>query len=1053
MTPGLKIKVECIEGLECVPTEDILGSPGICSEIVITSSEPETTAEPNTAEQKTGELGTLCSVTGCGTYFPDLECNCHSACMSFENCCSDYISTCTATTTTKLTTFSGNTDKPTVYRTLPKPNPITTTIRSTSATTTHTSTTINNLSQRGPTSVGVQEIEWSTFEMFEEKVLPPETPLMFHFCCLGQFNALYMFSDSRSDKKAFDECDFSRGTQIQADELKPVGSNLFVAATAAPREEGRSAYFLSGVSFSDGSIQCSADGKRGRLTVRAQALTTTPSTTIIQPTTSSTETFITSTTPEPTTTLSEVLTTKIKLRPQECNRCPAGECDPHTNLNFGSQECFFFSDGYHCIVPLKELVPLKYLTSHFEYENLHYYLVADENIACSGEGQSPPTPSPLPTLAPPKCNRCPVGICDAGRNPTLNGNTECFFFSDGYHCAVPERDFIPKEYTDSYFKHLDEIYYKVADINMTCNGEKPTTTPTLRPQICNRCPVGNCDVGENPKLHGTNDCFFFQERVVDGYHCELEPGQSIPFEWESTAFRYEGVTYYMVTDIGAECIFTTSTTTTTTSTTTSTTTTTTTAAPTTTVPLATCKSRCGSGDGVLIPGGGVCYCEFFCEEAGDCCEDYSKYCSLSTAPSTTLPSVASSTTAIITVPSRTTNPSFNEVDQCLGKKTVVSGEKCYCGNAAYGCYWIDGSAGGATKCKNSLVLMPSQATGHSNLHVCVPEEVCMTQYPGTTIQGTGNFGRICLIPTTTTTVTSTIKTTTSSTSTHSEGPSQCIGKDLWKNGVIIAGGAGGDGLGNRDNGCWCGPDCYSCLYDPQIPFDPKTDGSYGFKVRVLECKGCKNGLTFMNGKCITQNDCLAIPGATVNGTGRTFGATCDRITECDGKLNNFGEACNCRYNDLPITSCHTCTVNGVGDTISSSRCTKCRDKQYLLDGVCVTFDECIAASGHPTGAGRWGRVCSITQPWNTCKGNKADNGASCWCSGSFGKPDCHACTASVDPIPGIGPSGPEKIVCTVCKNRKLLFDGRCLDDEACSAVGGVPNKKVGNFGRQCKMLP
>ena len=147
--------------------------------------------------------------------------------------------------------------------------------------------------------------------------------------------------------------------------------------------------------------------------------------------------------------------------------------------------------------------------------------------------------------------------------------------------------------------------------------------------------------------------------------------------------------------------------------------------------------------------------------------------------------------------------------------------------------------------------------------------------------------------------------------------------------------------------CQCGANCHTCTVGPTL------------EIIVGQCSVCKNKHSLFEGNCITGDFCKSstIKG-TVQGSGN-FNRKCivlqtsgdrdggdDELNVCKGRFTDAPEPqpCTCPSN------CHTC---------QSSVCLKCKNKQALSGGQCITTSACSGAGGTVRGAGNFNRKCIL----------------------------------------------------------------------------------------------
>lgn len=192
-----------------------------------------------------------------------------------------------------------------------------------------------------------------------------------------------------------------------------------------------------------------------------------------------------------------------------------------------------------------------------------------------------------------------------------------------------------------------------------------------------------------------------------------------------------------------------------------------------------------------------------------------------------------------------------------------------------------------------------------------------------------------------------------------------------------------------------------------------------------------------------EADCAA---PTPAGGADTGGVRDDTAT-CTGKSLSSGGSCWCRGD------CFACTYEG-GE---ATTCSRCKNGAALLEGVCVSQAVCVSSGGKVVGTGKFDLTCaplfSVTaeelgaapaqpvKPASTCEGKKDDHGGKCWCSAEL--QNCHTCALDAD-------SG-KPAACSVCKNERYLYEGKCISKAECKAKSGKALGR-GKFGRECSMV-
>jgi len=209
------------------------------------------------------------------------------------------------------------------------------------------------------------------------------------------------------------------------------------------------------------------------------------------------------------------------------------------------------------------------------------------------------------------------------------------------------------------------------------------------------------------------------------------------------------------------------------------------------------------------------------------------------------------------------------------------------------------SYGSCTLCKNSKYLH---------------DGVCYTECPaGTSPAGSGSFGRACLSTTTAAT------TSTGGAGTAEPGNfDECQGKLLF----------------TAQTSCRCNSNCHTCEWNG-------ADNG---------CSICKNQRYLLEGRCVD-----ACPsGYKGAGTG-AFSRECipespEALEElCIGRTTSTTlVGCTCAATDA---DCHTCSWNG-----SSGTCVRCKNEQYLHEGICVPT---CPAGFTGSGTGSFNRVCAV----------------------------------------------------------------------------------------------
>ena len=265
----------------------------------------------------------------------------------------------------------------------------------------------------------------------------------------------------------------------------------------------------------------------------------------------------------------------------------------------------------------------------------------------------------------------------------------------------------------------------------------------------------------------------------------------------------------------------------------------------------------------------------------------------------------------------TAAPTFTSTTTCRGKETDAGGA-CICNVNCHTCDFdgVNDIAGSCSKCKNSKVQLDDGT--------CADEADCDGN-----VVGTGMFGRICQVEDNI--VTTTTTTTTTIAEPEFVASTMCRGKET------DAGGA-----------CICNADCHTCEYD--------SDNSI-----AGHCSKCKNSkVELADGTCADESEC----DGDVIGKG-SFGRVCTirqptttttttttaapafvATTTCNGKSTSEGAACTCN------ADCHACEYDGNAGVAGT--CQKCKNSQYLFDGICL--DSCPEGFDE-VGAGTFSRSC------------------------------------------------------------------------------------------------
>ena len=132
-----------------------------------------------------------------------------------------------------------------------------------------------------------------------------------------------------------------------------------------------------------------------------------------------------------------------------------------------------------------------------------------------------------------------------------------------------------------------------------------------------------------------------------------------------------------------------------------------------------------------------------------------------------------------------------------------------------------------------------------------------------------------------------------------------------------------------------------------------------------------------------------------------------KVGKCVGKgLNVLGKACQCGKD------CHTCDYTVGGGKTGPGSCLKCKNSKYLLNGECVSAEECEIGGLSPAGSGSFSRTCA-----GSCVAKKGD---------------CHQCTNNGS-------------ACSFCRNNSYLHAGACHK----SCPDGLTGAGNGFYKRRC----
>jgi len=192
----------------------------------------------------------------------------------------------------------------------------------------------------------------------------------------------------------------------------------------------------------------------------------------------------------------------------------------------------------------------------------------------------------------------------------------------------------------------------------------------------------------------------------------------------------------------------------------------------------------------------------------------------------------------------------------------------------------------------------------------------------------------------------------------------------------------------------------------------------------LVCDTCRDGFVKFGGagekKCATKFTCKA--GKVVT------------------PPKYAGTACGC--NDK---NCNNCATTADGEI-----CKSCRNSKFLFNEVC--HDACADVKGETDlismGTGAFKRRC-FADPFSCIKGyfhdptsgERIDTPHACRCPNKQGtklEPNCHTCEFNK------GGHGE----CTICKGRKLMHNGECLD--SCEGTGLAKYLPSGQKGGVCR---
>jgi len=184
----------------------------------------------------------------------------------------------------------------------------------------------------------------------------------------------------------------------------------------------------------------------------------------------------------------------------------------------------------------------------------------------------------------------------------------------------------------------------------------------------------------------------------------------------------------------------------------------------------------------------------------------------------------------------------------------------------------------------------------------------------------------------------------------------CKGSAFQKKGVIMEGlgkcgcrfVASGDNIENYDIEKKCHR-CYQYRDHREGTFPSIAGGAS--KGNFLKCYGCGGSKFLHEGRCIDEKLC---PADTTPYTESRYRSYCQVPFQCAYERRITGdriaEACKCQS---PCVKC-SWLPNGIGH-----KCMICGKGQYLLDGTCVSGNECIEGGGFPLGGGDDGRICSF----------------------------------------------------------------------------------------------
>jgi hypothetical protein len=162
-----------------------------------------------------------------------------------------------------------------------------------------------------------------------------------------------------------------------------------------------------------------------------------------------------------------------------------------------------------------------------------------------------------------------------------------------------------------------------------------------------------------------------------------------------------------------------------------------------------------------------------------------------------------------------------------------------------------------------------------------------------------------------------------------------------------------------------------------------------------------------------------------------------------GKVSEGGKLCECAVN------CYSCLV-GSNLEILPDKCEICKNSKVLHNSGCIEPIECSSMVGMAVrGEGKFNRRC-IAVPDTADDENRSQTCVGKTFEGTTQACSCAQLVVSTSNCYSCVSGGGASAKCLVCKNARVLMDGRCVDDATCEDVGGVPTG-AGNFRRTCNM--